>query len=105
MMTALPYLRRGLGNPETIAISGVSAQFTTLLAVGKQYVVSATVDCWVAIGTNPTAVLHGASSAWLARGDKKLIVLDGATTTSTKVAVVIDAVAGYATIEEVLGGA
>jgi hypothetical protein len=84
-------------NSDVTAVSGTSAQFSTTMIAGVQYVLRATTDIWFKLGSNPTAAANTDGNSFLARGQTALVALDGA---STKVAVIQDSASGYATLDE-----
>lgn len=90
---------------QTLSFNATSAQCTTFNALTKRVVLTTTQDCWFLLGSNPTAVkqtatLATATGIFLPAGGMTypLFVTGG----TDKVAVVMDSVAGFMSIQESL---
>lgn len=87
-----------LQTPKVLAIGAVSAQSAVVGANTDRIVLTPTVDCWIAIGSNPTAVANTAGSFFLAAGSQSYPI--SVTKGVTKIAVIQVSTAGFLSIIE-----
>lgn len=87
--------------PETTAVSNVSAQMGVTMIVGAQYVFICTVDCWIKVGSNPTASAADGNAFVPAKQPVWLCNHNG----GGKVAVIRDSVDGTACLYRLEGAA
>jgi hypothetical protein len=83
---------------QVITIAGTSAQSSAVGSTTTRVILGATTDCWISIGSNPTAVLHGSNSFFLKAGASSYPMTVIAST--SKIAVIQDSAAGYLSILE-----
>jgi hypothetical protein len=84
------------GTLDFTAVSGSSAQFSTTMKAGQIFAFTASTDCWICQGANPTAA-KSAGSMFVAKGSRQLI--DGGE--GAKLAVLQDSAGGNASLVEV----
>lgn len=82
---------------QSVAIGAASVQSSAVGATTNRFVLTATVNCWVAVGDNPTAAAHTAGSFYMPAGAMFPI---SAVAGSTKVAVIQDSASGYLSVME-----
>lgn len=80
-----------------LAVGAASAQFTTMVE-GSRYVVMSTTAAWIAIGSNPTAVIRAAGNTYL---PPNIPVIVTAETGALKVAIIQDTAAGHSSLTRV----
>lgn len=87
-----------LQTPKVLTVGAASAQSAVVGANTDRVVLSATTDCWIAIGANPTAAVATAGSFFLAAGSQSypISVSKGV----TKVAAIQVSSGGYLSIIE-----
>ena len=84
--------------PQVVAVGSESLQSSAVNSSTKKIVISATTDCWIAIGNNPTANKATAGNIFLGSGSTTYPI--SVTGGQTKVAVIQDSLPGYISIIE-----
>jgi hypothetical protein len=85
-------------SPQVVAIGATSTQSSAVNAATNRVVLIANMDCWVAIGSNPTAAANTAGSFFLSEGIPSYpISVTGGT---TKVAAIEATAAGFLSVIE-----
>lgn len=84
--------------PKVVAVGATSTQSAAVGANTTRIVLSTTTDCWIAIGSNPTAAANTAGSFFLSAGSQSYPIV--ATPSTTKVAVIQNASSGYLSVIE-----
>ena len=87
-----------LGTIQAVAVGATSVQSSAVGAGITKVVISATTDCWVAIGSNPTASKATAGSFFLGAGSQSYPIT--VTAGTTKIAVLQDTASGYISVME-----
>ena len=87
-----------INTAQVLALGATSAQSSAVASNTNRVALSTTQDCWIAVGSNPTAAKATAGSFFLAAGAQSypISVLNGV----TKIAALYDANAGYLSIIE-----
>lgn len=83
---------------QSITVAGTSAQSSAVGATTNRVVIVSTTNCWVALGSNPTAAAHTAGSFYLAAGAQSYPIK--VTPGVTKIAIIQDSAGGYASVIE-----
>lgn len=83
---------------QVLTVSGTSAVSAAVNLATNKIVISTTTDCWVAIGSNPTAVSRTANNFFMAAGSQSfpIAIVPGI----SKIAVIQDTAGGYTSILE-----
>lgn len=87
-----------INNVQVLTISGTSAASAAVNLATNKIVISTTADCWVAIGSAPTAVARTTNNFFMAAGSQTfpIAVVPGV----SKIAIIQDSTGGYASIME-----
>lgn len=83
---------------QVLAVGASSVQSSAVGADTTRVILSTTCDCWVAVGSNPTAVANTAGSFFLSSGSQSYPIV--VTAGSTKIAVIKANIDGYLSIIE-----
>ena len=57
-------------NTQIVAVGSTSTQSAAIGSTTTKIVISTTTDCWIAIGTNPTAIKNTANNIFLGIGNQ-----------------------------------
>jgi len=85
-----------LTNVECRTTPAASAQFTHTMIVGRQYYLISDVDCWYALGANPTAAIGTTGSTFL--GARTRVPL-AKVASATKIALIAASATGNASLD------
>jgi hypothetical protein len=83
---------------QVVAVADTTTQSSVVGSTTARVVLATTTDCWVSIGSNPIAVLHGDDSFFLKAGASSYPM--AVTASTSKIAVIQDSAAGYLSILE-----